>query len=236
MSETFVLIAGGWHGGWAWRPVAQYLRAAGHRVLAPTMPGLNDGDDPTAYELCDVISYVVDLVERKDLRDVTLVGHSWAGYVITGAVPRLVSRLRKVVYWSAFVPAEGVPLFGEVPPPLQDLLTTLARQSADNTVLMPLERWRQAFMQDATPDAQGIVHSLLVPQPFQYLTTPVAPVDFARLGVPAGYVLTTEDITLTPTDWTRFTGRLGLTPTLAPGSHEACFTQPDSLARALLTA
>jgi hypothetical protein len=32
MPETFVLINGAWHGGWAWRPVAQHLRAAGHRV------------------------------------------------------------------------------------------------------------------------------------------------------------------------------------------------------------
>jgi len=56
MSETFVLINGAWHGGWAWRPVAQQLRAAGHRVLTPTLPGLHDGDDPTRFALSDVVT------------------------------------------------------------------------------------------------------------------------------------------------------------------------------------
>jgi pimeloyl-ACP methyl ester carboxylesterase len=139
MSETFVLITGAWHGGWAWRPVAEHLRAAGHRVLTPTLPGLHDGDDPTGYHLSDVVDAVVELVEREELRDVTLVGHSWGGYPVTGAAPRLVGRLRKVVYWSAFVPAAGKSLFDEVPPPSQELFGGLAAASGNNSVALPLD-------------------------------------------------------------------------------------------------
>jgi pimeloyl-ACP methyl ester carboxylesterase len=43
MSENIVLVHGAWHGGWAWQPVASSLRAAGHRVWAPTCPGLCSG-------------------------------------------------------------------------------------------------------------------------------------------------------------------------------------------------
>src|SRR6516165_4331282 len=96
MTTTFVLITGAWHGGWAWRPVAQELRAAGCRVITPTLPGLHDGDDPTDYSLADVVDYVADRVDASGLRDVTLVGHSWGGYVITGAAPRIAARLRKL--------------------------------------------------------------------------------------------------------------------------------------------
>ena len=46
MSDPFVLVTGAWHGGWAWRPVAEHLRAAGHTVYTPALPGLADGDDP----------------------------------------------------------------------------------------------------------------------------------------------------------------------------------------------
>ncbi|EKX61880.1 esterase EstC domain protein [Streptomyces ipomoeae] len=38
MSETFVLVTGAWHGGWAWRPVANELRAAGHEVHTRPWP------------------------------------------------------------------------------------------------------------------------------------------------------------------------------------------------------
>jgi hypothetical protein len=39
---TFVLVHGGWHGGWCWRAVAPLLRQAGHTVHAPTLTGLGE--------------------------------------------------------------------------------------------------------------------------------------------------------------------------------------------------
>lgn len=236
MSETFVLITGAWHGGWAWRPVAQRLREAGHWVLTPTLPGLADGDDPTRYSLTDVVDFVVDYVERHDLREVTLVGHSWGGYPITGAAPRLASRLRKLVYWSAFVPAEGQSLLDEVPPPYVELFNGVAAASGNNSVTLPFEVWQNAFMQDAPEPVQRLVHDLLVPQPLQYFTEPVPPLDPAALGVPAAYVLSGEDVALPPGEFAwapRFPDRLGVTAIETPGSHEACFTRPAELAGAL---
>ena len=37
---TFVLVHGGWHGGWCWQKVIPFLEAAGHEVYAPTLTGL----------------------------------------------------------------------------------------------------------------------------------------------------------------------------------------------------
>jgi pimeloyl-ACP methyl ester carboxylesterase len=238
MSETFVLITGAWHGGWAWRPVAEHIRAAGHRVLTPTLPGLHDGDDPTRYHLFDVIDSIVDLVEREDAHDVTLVAHSWGGYPMTGAAPRLASRLHKLVYWSAFVPAAGRSLYDEVPPQYQEMFSGLAAASGNNSLALPFEVWQAAFMNDASEDVQRTIHALMVPQPFQYFTEPVEPLAIDDLGVPVAYVLSTGDISLPPGEygWERFASRLGVTATPAPGSHEACFTEPTGLAEAILKA
>jgi pimeloyl-ACP methyl ester carboxylesterase len=238
MTTTFVLITGAWHGGWAWRPVAQELRAAGCRVLTPTLPGLHDGDDPTRHSLADVTAYVADLIESEDLHDVTLVGHSWGGYVIAGAAPKIAPRLRKLVFWSAFVPAAGRSLYDEVPPAYQELFTQLAQASGNNSIALPYEVWQSAFITDAPEQVQRLTHALMVPQPFQYFTDLVEPVDLDALGVPAAYVLSKEDVSLPPGEygWDRFAERLGVSPVPAPGSHEACFTQPEGLAHALLTA
>jgi pimeloyl-ACP methyl ester carboxylesterase len=237
MPETFVLITGAWHGGWAWRPVAQHLRDAGARVLTPTLPGLRDGDDPTRYTLGDVVDAVVKLVESEDLHDVTLVGHSWGGYPITAAAPRLASRLRKLVYWSAFVPAPGRSLNDETPPSYQELFADLAAASGNNSVALPFEVWQAAFMNDAPEAVQRMIHSLMVPHPYQYFTEAVEPLDPA-LGIPVSYVLSTGDIALPPGEygWARFADRLGVPAQPAPGSHEACFTEPAGLAEALLKA
>jgi pimeloyl-ACP methyl ester carboxylesterase len=238
MTTTFVLVTGAWHGGWAWRPVAQELRAAGCQVLTPTLPGLHDGDDPTACGLADVVDHVADLVEARNLRDVTLVGHSWGGYVIAGAAPKIAARLSKVVFWSAFVPAAGRSLYDEVPPAYQELFSQLAQASGDNSVALPYEVWQSAFINDASEDVRRLTHSLMVPQPFQYFTDTVPPLDPGALGAPVSYVLGSEDVSLPPGEygWHRFAERLGVSPIMTPGSHEACFTQPAALAQTFLKA
>jgi hypothetical protein len=150
----------------------------------------------------------------------------------------LAPRLRKLVYWSAFVPAEGVPLLGEVPPEYAQMFTALGAASGNNSMLFPYEVFTAAFMQDADEQLQRLVHSLLVPQPLQYFTETVKPVDPAALGVPAGYVISADDVALPPGEfgWTpRFPQRLGDVPVIeTPGSHEANFTRPAELAAAFL--
>ena len=42
---TYVLVHGAYQGGWIWKPVAERLRAAGHRRLAPTLDGCAERHD-----------------------------------------------------------------------------------------------------------------------------------------------------------------------------------------------
>src|SRR6201995_186989 len=146
MSENFVLVHGEWHGGGGWQRVASRLRASGHRVWAPTCPGLGIDDDPRGVTLAGCIDSGGSQGEAGFAVDVTPVGHSWGGYVIAGAAPRLASRLKALVFWSAFVPQSGVPLCYEIPPSYQELFSSLAGSSEDNTVAMPLEVFQDAFM------------------------------------------------------------------------------------------
>jgi len=92
-SPVFVLVPGAWHGGWAWQPVARRLREAGRAAVTVTLPGLADGDERTGLRLSDGIGHVVAEVGRRGLGEVILVGHSWGGYVITGAAHQLAGRL-----------------------------------------------------------------------------------------------------------------------------------------------
>ena len=133
------------------------------------------------------------------------------------------------------MPAAGRSLYDEIPPQYQELFTGLAAASGNNSIAMPFEVWQAAFMNDAPEAVQRAVHALMVPQPFQYFTEAVEPLP---AGIPAAYVLSVGDIALPPGEygWTRFAERLGVEPIEAPGSHEACFTEPEGLAAALLKA
>ncbi|WP_210238467.1 hypothetical protein [Brucella haematophila] len=45
---TFILIAGGWQGGWVYQKVADILAGHGHIVVPITLSGLGDTPAPSA--------------------------------------------------------------------------------------------------------------------------------------------------------------------------------------------
>jgi pimeloyl-ACP methyl ester carboxylesterase len=104
---TFVLVHGGWHGGWCWRRLTPLLESAGHDVHSPTLTGLGDRAHLARPDtgLADHVADVLAVLELDDLRDVVLVGHSSGGAVITGVAQLAPERLRELVYLDAFVPA-----------------------------------------------------------------------------------------------------------------------------------
>ncbi|WP_164710719.1 alpha/beta fold hydrolase [Euzebya pacifica] len=112
-----VLVAGAWLGGWAWDDVVGPLRAAGHRVLAPTLPGMGDRRDEDHADI-DVTAHIEDLagwLQEQALTDVVLVGHSYAGAVATGAAAALPGTVDRLVYVDASVPTDDGPLVGAGP-------------------------------------------------------------------------------------------------------------------------
>jgi len=106
---TFILVPGGWHGGWYFQPIADALRRHGHTAYPVTLTGLDGRAHPptTATNLDTHIQDVATLLETEDIHDAVLVGHSYAGMVITGAAARAAGRVRRLVYADAYVPADG---------------------------------------------------------------------------------------------------------------------------------
>src|ERR1700710_3085055 len=86
--KTFVLVHGTWHGGWCWRRVADALENKGHKVFAESLTGVGDRAHLMSKDvnLTTHVNDVVNLVKWEDLKDIVLVGHSSAGFVITQAV------------------------------------------------------------------------------------------------------------------------------------------------------
>ena len=110
---TFVLIHGAWHGGWSWWKTAPLLWEAGHRVLAPSLTGLGErqhlaGLMPPAVINLDLhVRDVVSLLHAEDLEEVVLVGHAYAGMVITGAAELAPERIASLVYVNGVAPSDG---------------------------------------------------------------------------------------------------------------------------------
>jgi pimeloyl-ACP methyl ester carboxylesterase len=122
-TTTFVLVPGGWHGGWDYRPVTERLRARGHTVHELTLTGVGERSRfPLGTINLDThIADVVRVFEQADLRDAVLVGHSYGGMVIAGAADRVRDRIARIVYLDAYVPADGDSCFTLTSPAYQQL-------------------------------------------------------------------------------------------------------------------
>jgi len=124
--RVFVLIHGAWHSHAQWNSVSLQLAATGAGVVCVDLPGhglkarLPDGylaQDPTWFHsspspekevtLDDCVQSILDVIAKiDDNADVTLVGHSMSGVVITKVGDLLADRLPRIVYVSAYVPVK----------------------------------------------------------------------------------------------------------------------------------
>jgi pimeloyl-ACP methyl ester carboxylesterase len=121
---TFVLVPGAWLGAWVWEDTVHALRERGHTALPLTLTGLAEHADQGGPKT-DLDAHIADItgfVERNDLRDVTLVAHSYAAAPVTGAAGRLGNRLERVVYVDSAPFAAGMCMLDLMPPQVADQL------------------------------------------------------------------------------------------------------------------
>ena len=119
-ARTFVLVHGAWHGGWCWALVADALRARGHRVFTPTCTGLGERAHLISKDITlDTFGTdVAAVIEAEELNDVVLVGHSFAGSVVSILAERMPQRLRQLIYLDALIVEPGRSPFDSIPPEL----------------------------------------------------------------------------------------------------------------------
>jgi pimeloyl-ACP methyl ester carboxylesterase len=131
--SVYVLVHGGFMGGWVWRQVANYLRAAGHEVFTPTLTGLGERSHLANPEISldTHIQDIVGVIECEELQQVILVGYSYGGAVVTGVAEKVPERLSRLVYLDAFAPKDGQSLFDIQGPEVARMQTNLANEKGD---------------------------------------------------------------------------------------------------------
>jgi pimeloyl-ACP methyl ester carboxylesterase len=183
---------------------------------------------------------IVDFIVGRDLTDIVLVGHSYGGTIISKAAEVISDRIRRLVFWNAFVLNDGESLADAAPPHYRALFEQLAAASPDNAVMLPFEIWREAFINDADLDLAQWSYAQLSPEPFQQFVEPLDLRKFYTLDTPRSYLNATDDISLPPGEWgfhPRMSSRLGLYRLVQmPGSHELIFSDPNRLADKIIEA
>jgi pimeloyl-ACP methyl ester carboxylesterase len=104
-----VAVHGAWAGGWHFKKIAPLLAAGGWQVHRPSLSGLGEhfntarADIGLATHIDDIVNYIL----FEDLHDVSLLGHSYGGMVITGVADRIPERIARLIYLDASLPENG---------------------------------------------------------------------------------------------------------------------------------
>jgi len=181
------------------------------------------------------VQYITD----ADLSNVRLVGHSYGGMVISGVADRIADRLARLVYVNAFVPENGDCLNDLVPPHYVEMFDAVAAEN-NNAIMLPFPVWREAFINDADLELAKSSYAKLNPHPYRTFTEAISlKQPLAQLNVGKSYVNCQQD-TAMPHGYPwhpRLSERLGLFRLVeCLGSHEAWFTNPEGLAKAIVMA
>jgi pimeloyl-ACP methyl ester carboxylesterase len=106
---TFVLVHGAWSGAHGFHKLRPLLRQAGHEVFTPSLTGIGERVHLASPQvnLSTHVRDVVNTILYEDLTEIVLLGFSYGGFVVTGALEHIADRVAHLVYLDAFVPDHG---------------------------------------------------------------------------------------------------------------------------------
>ncbi len=229
-----MLVHGAWHGGWCWRRVADRLSAAGQRVFCPTLTGLGERAHLLTAEvnLDTHIRDVLGVLEAEELENAVLVGHSYAGLVISGVAARVPQRLGQLVYLDALLVEDGGSWAEAFPPAVSEARRRSVVQTDGVRTLPPPDPVIYGFRD---PADEAWLRRRLTPHPFAPFEQKVRWHGALGNGLPKVYVDCTSPVldALAPMK-ARYRGRGDWEFIELQTGHDLMVSAPEETAQILL--
>ncbi len=130
--SSFLLVHGAWQSAATWDLVTPLLESGGHDVVTPVLAGL--GTDQSRLSPNVSLSQHIDGIAAelsKSPEPVILVGHSYAGMIISGAAGKNPHQVRRLVFVDAFIPEDGQSVMDLLPPEVGAHFRNVAREHGD---------------------------------------------------------------------------------------------------------
>jgi|TARA_B100000902_G_scaffold126242_1_gene125796 pimeloyl-ACP methyl ester carboxylesterase len=189
----FLLIHGAWHGGWVWNEISEILRYQRYSVSTPTLTGLGEKKHLLSSKIT-IETFIEDIVNHivfENLNNIILVGHSFAGSVISGVADRLKDRIQKLIYFDAMILIDGQKPFDISPKETVEQRIELAKKFGNN-ISIPAP----------SADAFGVfdikksllLEEKLTPHPLSAFQSKLILKNEVGNGIPLSYIFCTKPV------------------------------------------
>lgn len=192
----FVLVHGAFSGAWIWGPLTDRLKATGHSVEAFDLPGSGDDHRPASEVTLDACATRLCEVLASKSEPAIVAGNSMGGIIATQGAARCPSRVRALVYVTAFLPKDGQSLLDltQLPEGAGDQVqANITIEGEPPVATMPAAASRQALYGACTEEVAAWAIARQCPQPVAPFVTPVSIPLGALDGINRYYVVCTRD-------------------------------------------
>ena len=235
--STYLLIHGGWHGGWCWYKVLPHLERAGHRVVAPDLPSLGIDRTPIAQISLDTwTDSVCRLLDAQD-EPVILVGHSRGGILISQAAEKRPEKVKTLVYLAAFMLRQGE----SISQVLQEdggsmILSNLEIAEDQSSTTVRQASLKEVFYGECQEEDIALARLLLAPEARAPSATPIS-VSQSNFGrVPRVYIECLRDKAVPPALQKKMYAALPCQEVISMDTdHSPFFSAPEALVTHLLS-
>lgn len=220
-TKTVLLVHGAWADGSSWSKVIPLLERRGLRVVAVQIPLTSFSDDVMATQRA---------IALED-GPLLLVGHSYAGAVITEAGND--SKVAGLVYVSAVAPDQGQSAFDlieSVPTPINNEL----RPDQSGFLKLTSKGIAEDFAQDLAREEIRMLIATQVPTNVAALKGTVT--NPAWRSKPSWYIIAANDRAISPQLEASEAVKINATTTTAPSSHVVMLSQPSRVADVIFDA
>lgn len=234
--NTYVLVHGAWQAPYVWDAVSADLKKKGNKVIVVELPG-HGADTTPSYTLSLNVYRDKVISELSKIKGkVILVGHSMGGMVITSVAEKVPSKINKLVYIGAFLPASGQTLGELARYDTESQLGPQLSQSSDKLTLdVKREMLSYLFINDGTQIDKDRVLNNYRPEP----AIPFGDTIMLTTGnfgaVEKVYIKTLQDIVISPTLQDRMIAGAGIKTVYEVNtSHSPFLAQPHAVSELLM--
>lgn len=235
-SHTYVLVHGAWQAPYVWDDVRTELERQGNKVIIVELPG--HGTDQTATHTLSLDAYRDKVIQSlPDTNEkVILVGHSMAGMVISAVGEKVPSRVSKLVYVGAFLPANGQALTDLAESDPGSKLGPLLVRSADQLTLnIVRDSLTYLFINDGSASAKDLVVKNYRAEPSIPFINKINLTKENFGNIEKVYIKTLQDIVISPGLQDRMIAAAGIQLVYSLNtSHSPFLVQPKKLAEMLV--
>ena len=219
---NIVLVHGAWADASSWGGVIPILQKAGHRVIAVELPEHSLADDVATAKRA------INLVGGP----VTLVGHSYGGFVITNAGYNN-PNVKNLVYIAAFAPKEGQTIADFVDPS-KFPQGALIKDEGGFLYFSNPNQFHDLFAQDVDPAQSNILFAVQKPINSSIFAEKSGPPAWNQH--PTWYQVSDNDKSIPPDIERMFAKQMNATTISLPASHVSYVSHPNEIAKLILDA